>query len=78
MESIPDDEVELEARAILRETIQRSGWYPTLSERDRQAAIERDVDQHWPVMIREAKQRLKNRVIVDVGGVSVVPWARRA
>lgn len=56
------DQMEMEARALLRETIERSGWYPTLSPEERRKRIEKDVDQHWYVMAPEATRRLTNRL----------------
>jgi len=56
--ALHDEEIEAEARAILREAIWRSGWYPALSEEERQDAIERDVELHWPLMLKEAARRV--------------------
>jgi hypothetical protein len=61
----PDDEIEAEARALLRETIQRSRWYSSLPDEKRQELIEGDVDRHWPVMIQDARKRLEQRQMSD-------------
>jgi hypothetical protein len=52
-------EMEAEARSILREAIQRSGWYPGLSEEMRNRRIEEDVDRNWPLMLADARKRLE-------------------
>jgi hypothetical protein len=54
-----DEEIEAMARAMLRETIQRSGWYPTLREKERQMLIERDVEHHWYLMTADARRALE-------------------
>jgi len=56
-----DVEIEAEARAILRETIERSGWYQTLPKAEREKLIARDVDRNWHLMIRDAMKRLEER-----------------
>ena len=65
---ITDDEVEAEARAIMRETIERSGWYPTLRREERELLIQRDVDRHWHLMIDEARRRLLQGIRRSRGG----------
>ena len=59
--SFRDEEIEAEARAILREMIERSGWYPTLRKAEREKLIERDVEYHWHLMRAEAVKRLEQR-----------------
>jgi hypothetical protein len=54
-----DDEVQALARAILCETIERSGWYPSLSRSEREKRISQDVDLHWHLMVPEAQKRLE-------------------
>jgi len=61
MVTVRDEEIEAEARAMLRETIQRSGWYRSLPEEERNKRIEQDVDQNWPMMLQEARKRLEQR-----------------
>ena len=63
---ITDDEAE--ARAIMRETIERTGWYPTMRREERELLIQRDVDQHWHLMIRAARERLEQRIRQSRGG----------
>ncbi|MXQ12416.1 hypothetical protein [Microvirga makkahensis] len=58
MANIGPDQVEAEARALLKEAIERSGWYPILSRAERDKRIERDVDRYWHVMAQDAAQRL--------------------
>jgi hypothetical protein len=56
-------EVEAEARTMLRETIEASGWYPDLRPPARAERIERDVEQMWRIMAEQARERLEqNRV----------------
>jgi hypothetical protein len=59
MAEIPDDEVIAVAKALLRQTILASGWYPSLPDAQRQKRIDQDVDQHWPLMLRDARKRLE-------------------
>ena len=59
MAEIPDDEVIALAKALLRQTILASGWYPSLPDAQRQKRIDRDVDQHWPLMMADARKRLE-------------------
>jgi hypothetical protein len=40
MAEIPDDEVIALAKALLRQTILASGWYPSLRDEERQKRIE--------------------------------------
>jgi hypothetical protein len=57
--ALHDKEIEATARAMLRETIERSGWYPALDGPKRKQLIERDVEQHWHLMMTDARQRLE-------------------
>ena len=57
-----DAEIEAEARSLLRETIMRSGWYPSLPDTDRCRRIEQDVDLHWHLMVNSAAKRLDERL----------------
>jgi hypothetical protein len=41
-----DEEIEAKARAMMRDSIERSGWYPLLQGKFRQERIEQDVEQH--------------------------------
>ena len=59
MAEIPDDEVIALAKALLRQTILASGWYPSLNDAQRQKRIDQDVDQHWPLMVGDARKRLE-------------------
>jgi hypothetical protein len=62
MAIIETDQIEAEARSLLRETIERSAWYPSLSESERRQRIAQDVEQHWYVMAPEAAKRLVDRL----------------
>jgi hypothetical protein len=57
--ALHDKEIEARARAMLREAIQRSGWYPALQEKERQQLIERDVERHWYLMMDDARKCLE-------------------
>jgi hypothetical protein len=68
--ALHDKEIEATARAMLRETIERSGWYPALrgiggvaeqasGRAKRKQFIERDVEQHWHLMMADARKRLE-------------------
>ncbi len=59
MAEIDDDELVALAKALLRQTILASGWYPSLPEADREKRIDQDVDLHWPLMLRDARKRLE-------------------
>ncbi|WP_262028310.1 hypothetical protein [Microvirga sp. Mcv34] len=61
MASIGPDQVEAEARALLKEAIERSGWYPILSDAERDKRIEQDVERYWHMMTQEAARRLLDR-----------------
>jgi hypothetical protein len=58
---IRDEDIEAEARAMMRATIERSGWYPNLQGEERQQRIEQDVEQNWPLMVPDARMRLEER-----------------
>jgi hypothetical protein len=59
MISIDDPRVEAEARTMLRETIEASGWYPDLRPETRAQRIEKDVDEMWRMMADAARERLE-------------------
>ncbi|MBQ0819315.1 hypothetical protein KBI52_03590 [Microvirga sp. HBU67558] len=65
---IRDDKVEAVARAILRETIERSSWYPELRGKRRLEQIDQDVERHWHLMIDEARKRLLQGIRQSQGG----------
>ena len=54
MAEIQENEIEVEARAIMRKMIEESGWYPLLRDEHRQKRIEQDVEMHWHLMRWEA------------------------
>jgi hypothetical protein len=68
MSEITDDEVEAEARAMIRETIERSGWYPELRGKFRQERIDQDIERLWHLMIADARKRLLQDVRQGQGG----------
>jgi hypothetical protein len=66
--SISNDDVEFEARAILREMIERTAWFHHgMTREQRQAAMEEDVDRHWPLVARDAAKRLVDRMVQAKG-----------
>jgi hypothetical protein len=73
-----DEEITALARALLRETIERSGWYPSLYGEERRKRIEKDVELHWHLMIPEARKR-RETVELHVDGIEVgqAPLKRR-
>jgi hypothetical protein len=62
MATITLNVIEAEARALLRERIERTPWYPNLSDEDRAERIAHDVECYWPTMIHEAARRLVDRL----------------
>jgi hypothetical protein len=60
--TVSDAEVEIEARAMLRERIERTPWFQHgMTRKQRQAAIDREVDRIWHLFISDAAQRLVDR-----------------
>ena len=57
--TLDDPEVEALARELLRETIERSGWYPDVRPQARAERIEQDVEQMWRMMAEAARERLE-------------------
>jgi hypothetical protein len=46
--------------------IERTAWFHHgMTTEQRQAAIEADVDRHWPLVARDAAKRLIDRVAQD-------------
>ncbi len=69
MPAISNQDIEAEARALLRKQLQESAWYPWMKEADRRKRIEEDVDQYWYVKVAEASQRLLDGVARGAGSV---------
>jgi hypothetical protein len=64
---ISNDDVEIEARVMLREKIERTAWFHHgMTEEQRRHAIEQDVDRHWPLLAVDAAKRLVDRVAQDL------------
>ncbi len=61
MATISNDQVEALARQLLWEQIDRSAWFAGLSEEERTAAIEADVEQWWHLRAGEAARILVER-----------------
>ncbi len=66
MAAISDEEVEIEARALLREKIERTPWFRRgMTQAQRQNTIEREVDRLWHLFVHDAAQRLIGRLAQD-------------
>ncbi len=61
MTSTSADQIEAEARRLLRERIERLPWYPRMRPHEREAAIKADVDRYWRTMQPEAVQSVTAR-----------------
>jgi hypothetical protein len=59
---ITDDDIAAEARAMVRQMIEESGWYPKLRGEFRQARIDQDVETMWHLMINDARKRLEQGI----------------
>lgn len=66
--TLRDDDIVAEARSLIRERIQESGWYPNFSREERSRLIEQDVERHWHLMIKEATRRLCETSTQDSSG----------
>jgi chemotaxis regulatin CheY-phosphate phosphatase CheZ len=58
---IRDEDIEAEARAMMRDMIKRAGWYSSLSKAAREHPIKQDVDRHRHLMVPDARKRLEQR-----------------
>ena len=63
MATISNDQVEALARQLLWEQIGRSAWFAGMSEEERAAAIEADVERWWHLKAAEASRILVGRII---------------
>jgi hypothetical protein len=78
MDPSQDEEITALARALLRETIERSGWYPALQGEERRKRIEKDVELHWHLMMPEARKRWETvELHVDEIKAGAAPLKRR-
>jgi hypothetical protein len=54
-----DNLIESTARALLRERIEATPWFRIkMSQEQRRAAIEREVDAYWHLFVADAAERL--------------------
>ena len=54
-----DNLIQSTARALLRERIEATPWFRIkMTQEQRQAAIEREVDAYWHLFIADAAERL--------------------
>jgi hypothetical protein len=59
MTRVGDTLIESTARAVLRERIEATPWFRIkMTQEQRRAAIEREVDAYWHLFIADATQRL--------------------
>jgi hypothetical protein len=65
MPEITPAEIEVEARALLREKIRRMPWHQGLSPDERDQRIEEDVERFWPTLVEESARRLVDRFHPD-------------
>ncbi len=64
MPGISNDAVEAEARALLREQIERSHWFREgLTAAQRRSRIQLEVDAWWHLKVEEAARRLIDRAV---------------
>ena len=56
------DAIEAEARALLRQQLRESAWYPHMPDRKRLELIERDVERYWHLKVTEAARRVLDRL----------------
>ena len=69
MAAISDEDVEIEARVMLRATIERTPWFRKgMTRAQRQNTIEREVNRLWHLFVHDAAQRLVDRVAQDQQG----------
>lgn len=57
-----DKTIEAEARRMIADKLRRMPWWPNMSEKARQAALQADVDRYWPVMAPEATEAVAARL----------------
>jgi hypothetical protein len=68
MALVRDEQIEAEARTMMRASIEKSGWYPSLRGEARRRRIEQDVDLHWHLMLPKARERLEQGSQQSRGG----------
>ena len=56
------DAIEAEARALLRQQLRESAWYPQMPDRKRLKLIEQDVERYLYLKVTEAARRVLDRV----------------
>jgi hypothetical protein len=62
--AISNEDIEHEARAMLRARIEQTPWFQHgMTRKQRQAAIDREVDRTWHLFIFDAAQRLVDRAV---------------
>ena len=62
MPQVTQEQVEAEARAILREKLKRMPWHSGLPPAERKRLIQEDVDRWWHLEVAEAARRLLDRL----------------
>jgi len=67
--TISDEDVEIEARAMLREKIEQTPWFQRgMTRAQRQSTIDGEVDRLWHLFVHDAAQRLVDRMVQDQQG----------
>jgi len=61
-QTINDDAIEAEARALLRKQLRDSAWYPNMPDTRRHERIEQDVERYWHLKVTEAARRVLDRL----------------
>jgi hypothetical protein len=46
---------------MVRDMIERTGWYPSLGKAAREHLMEQDIDRHWHLMVPDARKQLEQR-----------------
>jgi hypothetical protein len=65
MPTIETEDIEAEARILLREKIERMPWHRGLPTDERERRIAKDVETYWPTVVEEAARRLVDRFEPD-------------
>jgi hypothetical protein len=61
MQEVTQEQIEAEARRVLREKIKRMPWHAGLPPEERKRRIQEDVDRWWFLEVQEAARRLLDR-----------------
>ncbi len=56
------DAIEAEARALLRQQLRDSAWYPHMPAMKQLELIEQDVERYWHLKVTEAARQVLERL----------------